>query len=362
MRLAVAGGGTGGHLFPGLAVADLARSTGLCEEIVFFGAERGIEARLVPARGYRLIAQPIEGIRGGSPVGALRALARLVSAAFVARRELRQRRIDVVLGLGGYASSAAVVGAVLARVPVVLMEQNREPGLSNRILARLARAVCTSFGDTERWLPRGRARLTGNPVRAELETLDDARARDLLLVFGGSGGARSLNRAAARAIVRLARERELPAVLHQTGEADREEVRDAYEAAGLDVDVRPFIDDMAAAYSRARLAVCRAGATTIAELEATATPSLLVPFPHAAGDHQTANAKALVEAGAARLVVDDEGAADALYDNLAELLAEPEKLNSMIIAAARLRRPRAAERVLRVLEREVGEGGGDPLS
>jgi UDP-N-acetylglucosamine--N-acetylmuramyl-(pentapeptide) pyrophosphoryl-undecaprenol N-acetylglucosamine transferase len=360
--LAVAGGGTGGHLFPGLAVADLARDSRRWEEIVFFGAERGIEARLVPARGYELIAQPLEGMRGRSPAAALRALLRLSKSVWAARRELRRRRVDVVLGLGGYASSAAVIGARLAGVPVVLMEQNREPGLSNRMLAHLARTVCTSFADTERWLPSGRARLTGNPVRCELEVLDDTRRRDLLLVFGGSGGARSLNRAVAQALVRLASERGLPPVLHQTGEPDLAVVRETYRAAGLEVDVRPFIDDMAAAYGRARLAVCRAGATTIAELEATATPSVLVPFPHAAGDHQTANARALVEAGAARLVVDDEDSAEGLHRTLIELLDEPEKLDSMAIAAARLRRPGAAERVLRVLERAVGEDGGDPLS
>jgi UDP-N-acetylglucosamine--N-acetylmuramyl-(pentapeptide) pyrophosphoryl-undecaprenol N-acetylglucosamine transferase len=350
VRLAIAGGGTGGHLFPGLAIADLARQRGTFEQIVFFGAERGIEARLVPARGYELVAQRLEGMRGRNLGSAIRALRLLGAAVVQSRRELRRRNVDVVLGLGGYASAAAVIAARLVGVPVVLMEQNREPGLSNRALSRLATAVCTSFEDTDRWLPTGRARLTGSPVRVELESLDEARTRDMLLIFGGSGGARSMNRAVVAALIALARERSLPPILHQTGEATLDEVRTAYRDAGLEVDVRPFIDDMASAYARTRLAICRAGATTIAELEATSTPAILIPFPFAAGDHQTANARALVDAGAARLIRDDADTATSLAKTVTELLNCPKTLDSMTLAAARLRRPGAAEKVLCVIE------------
>jgi len=354
VRLAIAGGGTGGHLFPGLAVADLACEWGVASEIVFLGARRGIEARVVPARGYELVAQDLEGMAGRSPAAAAGALFKLTKAVVHARSELRRRHIDVVLGLGGYASASAVVAARLCGIPIVLMEQNHRPGMSNRVLAKLAVAVCTSFTETAEFLPAGRARLTGNPVRRELEGLvrdDDAQG---LLVFGGSGGARSMNRAVSTALIRLAAERTLPPIVHQTGEIGYDETRDAYAAAGLTVDVRPFIDDMAAAYRSARLAICRSGATTVAELEATGTPALLLPFPQAAGDHQTANARALADAGAAVLIADDEGAAERLYETVRRLLDRPEELDSMGAAAAALRRPSAAAAVLDVIEQALG--------
>ena len=354
MRLALAGGGTGGHLFPGLAVAELAAAHPEVEEIVFFGAERGIESRVVPARGFELVAQPLTGIRGGGASGAAGAVWRLARAVGQARREIVRRRIDVVIGLGGYASSAAVVGARLARVPVVLLEQNREPGMSNRWLARLAMAVCTSFEETRQYLPAGRARHTGNPVRPEIETVGAGGARDTLLVFGGSAGALSLNRAVTSALATLASRRTLPPILHQAGARGLEEVRRAYAAAGIEADVREFIDDMAGAYARARLAVCRSGATTVAELAATATPSVLVPYPHAAADHQTANARALEEAGAAELIADDQGTADRLAAALDRLLDDSERLDSMAERAASLRRPGAAARVLEIALQAAG--------
>jgi UDP-N-acetylglucosamine--N-acetylmuramyl-(pentapeptide) pyrophosphoryl-undecaprenol N-acetylglucosamine transferase len=359
VRLAFAGGGTGGHLFPGLAVADLARARDDVEAILFFGAQRGIEARVVPARGYELVAQPLTGIRGGGVGGAVRGAARLAAAVGRARRELAARRIDVVVGLGGYASAAAVIGARMAGVPVVLLEQNRAPGISNRMLAHLAVAVCTSFEETARTLPAGRARLTGNPVRPEIEALGDRlaaapatehlRTRTSLLVFGGSAGAVSLNRAVVAALARLSARAPLPPVLHQTGSRSLDEVRAAYREAGITADVREFIDDMAGAYGTARLAVCRSGATTVAELCATGTPAVFVPFPFAAGDHQTGNARALEQAGAALLIPDDAETPARLEDALGRLLGDAEKLNSMARSAAELRKPGAAARVLDVV-------------
>ena len=200
--MAIAGGGTGGHLFPGLAVAEHALAVGAVGEVVFFGAERGIESRLVPAAGYELFAQPLVGIAAGGPLGALRGLLRLARAILAARSELRRRRIDVLIGLGGYASSAGVIAARLADVPVVLLEQNRDPGLSNRTLAHLAAAVCTSFEETAERLPRVKVRLTGNPIRPGLEGRVEAgpAVRDTLLVFGGSAGAVTINRAVVAAI------------------------------------------------------------------------------------------------------------------------------------------------------------------
>lgn len=353
MKLAVAGGGTGGHLFPGLAVADLARERGAFDDIVFFGSVRGIESRVVPTRGYELIAEDVEGMAGRGPVAAARALAKLARAVADAHRHLGRHEIDVVLGLGGYASASAVLAARLRRIPVVLMEQNHEPGMANRMLARVAHSVCTTFEDTARFLPTGRARLTGNPVRRELEDFSRDPEAGGLLVFGGSGGARSMNRAVASALIRLAETDSLPPVLHQTGESGYEETCERYAAAGLTVDVRPFIDDMAEAYRSARFAICRSGATTIAELEATATPAVLLPFPQAAGDHQTSNAQALEDGGAAILVRDDETAVEHLYETVRRLLGKPEELDSMGARAAALYRPGAAGAVLDVLRQAV---------
>ena len=256
--MAIAGGGTGGHLFPGLAVAEYALATGVAGEVVFFGAERGIESRLVPAAGYELFAQPLVGIAGGGPLGALRGLARLARAILSARSELRRRRIDVMIGLGGYASSSGVIAARLAGVPVVLLEQNRDPGLSNRTLARLAAAVCTSFEETAQRLPRAKAHFTGNPVRPGLEARaeDGSTVRDTLLVFGGSAGAVTINRAVVAALGELAAAGDtVPSVLHQTGKRGLEESEESYarlraEHPGLEIDTCDVIHDILAEEGR----------------------------------------------------------------------------------------------------------------
>jgi UDP-N-acetylglucosamine--N-acetylmuramyl-(pentapeptide) pyrophosphoryl-undecaprenol N-acetylglucosamine transferase len=359
VRIAFAGGGTGGHLFPGLAVAEAARRSGVAESIVFFGAARGIESRVIPRTEYDLVAQRLEGLRGSSPTAAVRALWLLARAVAAARRELRRRQVEVVVGLGGYASTAAVLAAVLSRIPVVLLEQNREPGLANGLFARFAAAVCTSFADTAEGLPRARGHWTGNPVRAELEDAFATRpkSRDALLIFGGSAGAVSINRAVLAALEKLLADGSvaLPSrIIHQAGAHGIDEVRAAYSALPLDAEILEFIEDMAAAYAATRIAVCRAGATTIAELTATGTPAILIPFPHAAA-HQLANAQALEKEGAAIVIPDDPETADCLARELGRLLASPERLDSRAAAAARAGRPGAARRVLEVVEKVVTE-------
>jgi UDP-N-acetylglucosamine--N-acetylmuramyl-(pentapeptide) pyrophosphoryl-undecaprenol N-acetylglucosamine transferase len=348
VKLAFAGGGTGGHLFPGLAVADLAVRAGLADDVVFLGALRGIEARLVPEAGYELLAYDVEGVSGRGAAARLRALAKLASAVMAARSQLRRRRIEALVGLGGYASAAGVIAARLSGTPVVLLEQNRVAGMANRRLARFARFVCISFEDTARCFPAAACRVTGNPLRAGLEVVTPYPARAGLLVFGGSTGALNLNRAFTRAAASLSAEMPLPPIIHQTGSACVDEVRDSYARSSIDVRIETFISDMAQAYGSARLAVCRAGATTIAELAATATPSILVPYG-GAGDHQRANALAMVEAGAALMVEDDSACAGNLAAALAGLLRDQEKLNSMSAAAAALNTPGAAARVLDVI-------------
>jgi len=367
MKLAIAGGGTGGHLFPGLAVAELARDRGVAESVVFFGAERGIESWAVPKAGFELVAEPVHGIVGSGIAGSLRALAEMSMATLRARRQLSSRGIDVVVGLGGYASAPAVLAARWLAIPVVLLEQNREPGLSNRVLGRLATRVCTSFENTVASFARGKAVCTGNPLRSGFDDRlpYEGAERDLLLVFGGSGGARSLNRAVVAALARLAGRADssrpladadraassmsMPRVLHQVGKPFVDEIRAAYAEAGVAAEVVAFIDDMRSVYARARLAVCRAGATSIAELIATGTPSVLVPLPTSAGGHQLRNAEEMQTFGASRVVLDDSDCAITLAATLTELLKSEATLLSMAERAAACGRPGAAGRVVEIL-------------
>ncbi len=342
MRIALAGGGTGGHLFPGLALAEQAREAG--DEIVFFGSTGGIEARLVPQAGFELVAAPLSGLRGASPAAKARAALGMARAAWRARRELVRRSIDVVVGLGGYASVPAAVAALASRRPLVLLEQNVEPGWATKTLARAAAVVCTSFEETARYLPGARVVCTGNPVR---RAVVEARAQErrVLLVLGGSRGAQSLNRAVVAALGELAAAGDLPPVIHQAGERWREEVAGAYRACGLTgVEVHGFIADVAQALARARLVVCRAGATTLAELMATGTAAVLVPYPHAAA-HQRANAERVAAAGGAIVVADDERLPQVLAATLGELLRNPKQIDSMSARMRELGRPNAALRV-----------------
>lgn len=366
MKLAVAGGGTGGHLFPGLAVAELARATGAADEVLFFGAERGIESWAVPKAGFELVAEKVHGIAGGSPLAAVKSVLEMMSAARRARREIRRRGIDVVIGLGGYASAPAVLAARSAGVPVVLLEQNRKPGISNRALGHLATRVCTSFESTASSFPAGKAVCTGNPLRSGFGARPPFDGRDLLLVFGGSAGARSLNRGMTAALAALARDSallarlpggRLPPLVHQVGKPFVDEVRAAYAEAGVEAEVTAFIDDMPSMYARARLAVCRAGATSIAELIATGTPSVLCPLATSAGGHQLENARELETAGASLLVLDDERCARSLEETLGRLLPDDGALRLMSDRAAAMGRAGATERVLDVVLALAGARG-----
>lgn len=339
----IAGGGTGGHLFPGIAVARaLERRGGL--RVFFLGGEHGIEAEVLPQAGFRFELVSVRGLRGTGLRGLLRLARQGPSALGRALRALARERPHLVVGLGGYASMPGLAAAVLRRVPIVLLEQNAEPGLVTRAFAPFARRICVSFEETVGRLGR-RAVWTGNPVRlpAEAPPPPPGRARLGLLVFGGSAGARRLNEVLPDAIAACG---ERFAVLHQTGERDREEVAERYRRRGLDATVVGFIEDMAAAYARSDLVVCRAGATTLAELAVFGRPAVLVPYPLAAGDHQRRNAEALVEAGAAWMLLDRELEVSSLASLLREAASDRALLRAMAERARRLGRPEATERVV----------------
>ncbi|MBK8481234.1 MAG: undecaprenyldiphospho-muramoylpentapeptide beta-N-acetylglucosaminyltransferase [Proteobacteria bacterium] len=361
LRVLIAGGGSGGHVFPALAVAQALRAAEPAAGILFVGAE-GLERELVPAHGFELVQLPAGRLKGATTMGRLRTLARLPPALLRARALLRDFAPQVVVGVGGYASGPLVAAAALARLPVLLLEQNAIPGLTNRLLARCATHVVVAFTEAARRLPAGRAALLGNPLRPELVAAlqqprepPGAGVGRSLLVLGGSQGARALNEAISAAAPRLAGA--LPALLitHQTGPADASWVAERYQRAGVAARVEPFIEDMAKAYRGADLVLSRAGATTIAELRVAGLPAVLVPYPHAADDHQTANGSELAQTGAALLLPQGALNPDDLAALLAALLNDPPRLASMSQAMRAAARPEAAAAVVRLIRALAAE-------
>ncbi len=340
-------GGTGGHVFPALAIAGVLRSR---RQIVWLGTESGIEARLVPAAGYPVEWIEVEGLRGKGLARWLGAPLRLLRAVAQARRALRRRKPGVVLGLGGFVSGPGGIAAWLAGAPLVIHEQNAIAGLTNRCLARLAVRVAEGFPGS--FPASSGALFVGNPVRPEIASLPpprqrfEARSGPLrLLIFGGSQGASALNRLLPAAIALLPQARR-PRVLHQTGVRERDETEAAYRAAGIEAEVRAFIDDMAAAYGEADLVVSRSGALTVAELAAAGVGSILVPFPAAVDDHQTKNAGWLARVSAAQVVSEAGLTAPELANRLATLLGNGRsRLLAMGEAARSLAVTDAADRV-----------------
>ena len=337
-------GGTGGHIFPGLAVADVLRAQGI--PVAWLGAAGGMETRVVPAHGIELHTIAVGGLRGKGLKTRLLAPLMLARALLASLRVLRRVRPRSVLSMGGYVAGPGGVAARLTGTPLLVHEQNRVAGYTNRKLAGFARRVLAGFADA---LPNGE--WVGNPVRASIAALPPPRerfaartGRPQLLVLGGSLGARALNLGLPQALALIAAEQR-PLVRHQCGSRGLEEARAAYAQASVQAEVVPFIEDMAAAYGWADLAVCRAGALTIAELTAAGLGAVLVPFPYAVDDHQTGNAQALVEAGAAELIQERDLDVKQLAQRLAAMFADRSKLIAMAEAARTQAKPDAAETI-----------------
>lgn len=334
-------GGTGGHVFPALAVAERLRAEGW--QVIWLGTRRGIEARVVPAAGFDIEWLPVAGLRGKGVTTLLLAPFRLVRAGFAALRVLRRVRPAVVLGMGGFASGPGGAVAWATRRPLVIHEQNAIAGFTNRVLARVARRVLVAFPGT-----LAREEVVGNPVRDAFAALPPPRERFSsrsgplrILVVGGSLGARALNETVPRALGALTAEFE---VRHQCGRGDADAVRAAYREHGVSANVDAFIEDMASAYAWADLAICRAGAMTIFELAAAGLGSVLVPFPHAVDDHQTANARYLADADAAVILQERDMTAERLAEVVSALL-DRSRLSAMAERAATKARPNATEQV-----------------
>ena len=344
--LLVMAGGTGGHVFPGLAVADLLKSRDW--KVVWMGAPESMEARLVPARGYEMAWVRFAALRGKGLLRKLLLPFHLLSACWQARRELRRVKPDVVLGMGGYISFPGGMMAALLRYPLVIHEQNSVAGLANRVLARLADRVACGFPEV---LPKGL--WVGNPLRPEMNAVPAPAIRLAgrqppvhLLVLGGSLGAAALNEMVPKGLALIAAAQR-PLVMHQAGEKHLAQLLENYRAAGVQADCVAFIEDMAAAYAWADLVLCRAGALTVAELAATGVASILVPFPYAVDDHQTANAKFLSSAGGAMLLPQSEMTAESI-SRLANY--SHGQLEEMAAKARALAKPEATADLARMCE------------
>jgi UDP-N-acetylglucosamine--N-acetylmuramyl-(pentapeptide) pyrophosphoryl-undecaprenol N-acetylglucosamine transferase len=350
MKVIIAGGGTGGHLFPAVALGEELVRERPGTEVLFVGTSAGLEAKWFPGRNYRYELFDVHGLRGHSVGERMRALGEFVRAIRLARAALRKFRPDLVVSAGGYASAPMAVAAILARVPIVLMEQNTRPGLSNRMLWRFARKVCVGFSDTAARFSPAKVAVTGNPVRSTYRTEHAPTwSRSFqILVLGGSSGAHRLNLGALGAFKILGKSVINWTVVHQTGEADAGLVRDSYQQLGCTAEVAPFIDDISAALHRADLVVARAGAMTVTDIALAARPAIFVPYPFHRDMQQLHNARVLERRGGATIVADDEHLVENLAREVKRLLEDRAILEEMGQRAHEAAIPDAARRVAQV--------------
>ena len=346
----MAGGGTGGHVIPALAVARELKRRG--HDAFFVGTERGVEARMVPAAGFQLELIRIGGLKRVSVVQRLATLGQLPLSTLRMLGLMRRKRTAAVFSMGGYVAGPPVGAAFIARTPLVVMEPNAVPGFTNRRIGRFVTRALVSFPETSRYFPRGRTELTGLPVREEFFTLRPRPHHTVLtvLVTGGSQGSRTLNRAARESWPLFLQAGFPVRFVLQTGRPEFQALQAAFAASGVDGEVWPFIDDMPAAFAAADLVVCRSGAGAVAELAAAGKPSVLVPFPFAADDHQLRNAEAFERAGAAKLILDRDATGAQLYGTVAALAADRGAFERMGNAARSFAHPGAAARAAEILE------------
>ena len=361
MRVLIAAGGTGGHIYPGIAVANEVMRRDPASAVRFVGTARGLENRLVPQAGFELSIIESAGLKNVSLTAKLRGLLILPKSIFAARRLIRQFRPDIVVGAGGYVSGPVLLAASVMRLPTLVMDSNALPGWTNRRLAWFVDKATVSFQEA---LPffRGKGVLTGNPVRREFFEIP-AKPRDPkrfdLLIFGGSQGARAINDAMIAALPHLTARKNALRVTHQTGEAEFDKVRYGYEAAGWQeqVEVKRYIDNMVSEFTQADLIICRAGATTSAELVAAGKAAIMIPFPLAADDHQRKNAEALEKGGASRMILQKDLNGERLAQEIIGLLDAPEEITRMEAASRKLARKDAAAATVEIMEELIGKSG-----
>ncbi len=350
MKLLIAGGGTGGHLFPGVAIAEEFRARHPDAQVKFVGTRRGIEARVLPELGWDVEFIEVSGLKTVGAAGAIKGMFRLPKAMWQARRIVKAFTPDAVIGVGGYASGPVVLAAKLRGIPTAICEQNSIPGLTNKLLGKLVRKVFLSFDESKRYFNGKKIVMSGNPVRRELVQkllADSSTVSELtsVLVVGGSQGAVAVNELASTALSALAKEMSL-SIVHQTGEKDLEATTARYREAGVEAECRAFIKDMAGAYHRADLIIGRAGATTVAELAIAGKPAIFIPYPFAADNHQELNAREMADKGAALMFKQSELTSEKLAEALRPLLGDPVRRARMGAAMKALARPGAAATVV----------------
>ncbi|MBO0858887.1 MAG: undecaprenyldiphospho-muramoylpentapeptide beta-N-acetylglucosaminyltransferase [Chloracidobacterium sp.] len=362
LSVIIAGGGTGGHIYPGVAIAQEFRRRDADTQILFVGTARGLETKIVPREGFNLELIEVSALKRVGYVNRIKSLLTLPKSLLAVRSLIKRVRPDVVIGVGGYASGPVVLMAALMDAPTLVAEQNALPGFTNRALARFVKAAAISFEEAREFFGE-KAEITGNPVRAEFFDAPPKQAGAVIhvLITGGSQGARAINDAMIGALTMLVEEKARVSFTHQTGENDYYRVRDAYEQAGMRADVRVFIEKMVDEFAAADLVISRAGATTVAELAAAGKPAIMVPFPFAADDHQRKNAEAVERAGAGRMILQAELTPERLAKELLWLINDPQKLGRMAEAGKRLAHPDAAKRVvdlaMSILKREESGSG-----
>lgn len=349
MKWIIAGGGTGGHLFPGIALAEEVMTRHPENEVLFVGTQAGLEVTIVPREGYRLELIDVAGLKGKGLRARVGGLAKLPRAMLQAYRILKREEPQIVIGVGGYASGPLVMMAALLGIPTAVQEQNALPGFTNKVLGKVVRAVFVAFKEATPFFPARKVHLIGNPIRRAL--LDNflkpkiPSQRFTLLVTGGSQGAHNLNLRVVEAVAALGPLAKELQLVHQTGVKDRDEVAKRYQELGVESEVVDFIREMPKAYARADLIVCRAGAATLSEITVARKASILVPFPWAADNHQEVNARSLVEAGAALMFRESELDATKLADAIRALHGDPARCQKMERAAGLLGRPEAAREI-----------------
>ena len=346
MRIIIAGGGTGGHVIPAIAIAQQLKKQ-FQAEVLFIGTARGIETRLVPQAGFPLELIQVGALKNVSLMTRAKTMFDLPRAIAASSRMLSDFDPEVVIGVGGYASGPAMVAAIRRRLPTLAFEPNVVPGFANRLIARWVSAAAVHFEETCQYFPH--CRVTGVPVRSAFfsisKSISSPSGPPALLVFGGSQGARAINQAMIESLGGLRAKVPGIHIIHQTGQRDYDHVLAAYRQSGISGEVHQFIDDMPATFARADLLVCRSGASTVGEITAAGKPAIFVPFPAAADDHQNVNARALERAGAAVVVEESNLGAAYLVDTIAALIADPARLQSMATAAKSLAHPRAVEEI-----------------
>lgn len=349
LTVVFAGGGTGGHLFPAIAIAQEFISRNPENRIIFISSGTPIEVSVLSEYGFFLKIVSAKGIKGRSFFRQLEALSALLRGIWQSVGMLKDLKPDLVIGMGGYASVPVVLGAWLCRVPRVLCEQNILPGIANRFLARIVDRVNVSFEHTLTNLPKDKVRFTGNPVRSEILKAFGQRKDEhepfTVLILGGSQGAHAINMAVVDALTALKNEGDL-FLIHQTGKADESFVKSAYEKNQIPCRVKAFFKDMGQVYAKADLVICRAGATTVAEISALAKPAVFIPFPYAADNHQVLNARLLCEAGAAQMIYEKDLTGEILAQHIIGMLRERSKLEEMARIASSAGRPDAAKTIV----------------